>query len=124
MKNNSLFRRADIIIILILLAVTALLFTIKENTKINQAVIITDGITVDTVIFSEISQPCTKSYENGISVLIEKDGISVISSDCTGKNCINCGKLSNAGDMSVCIPNKTVIKVSGTKSNGTDAVTY
>ncbi len=124
MKNKALFKRADMIIIITLLLITVLLFTVKKNTKNTEAVIITDGVTVETVDFSKTLQPYTMDFENGISVLIEKDGISIISSDCSGKNCINCGKLTSSGDMAVCIPNKTVIKVSGTKNNRTDAITY
>ncbi len=124
MKIKNFFRRADIIIIMLVLLCAGLFYLINRGSQSTTAQIIIDGTLYETIDFSQAVSPYTKELGNGITLLIEKDGVSVISSDCYGKNCVNCKKLTRSGDTAVCIPNKTVIKVSGTNKAAPDAMTY
>ena len=63
-------------------------------------------------IFSKISEI---KIENGEAYFFE--------SDCKDKTCIKSGRLKNSGDVSACLPNKTVLSVKGEKTSF-DAVTY
>lgn len=124
MKAKNLIKKADIFIIVTVFLLAALLFLIINRGENAKALIIVDGVTVHETDISKIQEPFTLELENGITVQVGKNEISVISSDCYGKNCISCGKLTHPGDTAVCIPNKTVIKLTGTDKYAPDAVTY
>ncbi len=124
MKINKLIKKADIIIIALLLLTCILLLIIRNSEGDVTAEISIDGVTEYIIELQNVEKPYTADLGNGITVAVDKNGVSVLSSDCYGKNCINCGKLSKVGDMAVCIPNKTVIRLTGTDKNRPDAVTY
>ena len=46
-------------------------------------------------------------------VVIENDGVYVLKSDCPDEIEIKQGKIKNAGEMLVCLPNRLVIKIEG-----------
>lgn len=124
MKAEKIIKKADILIILAVIICSVLLFFAFNRSSDSSALIIIDGETVYETDISKVAEPFTLDLENGITVLIAKNEISVIASDCFGKNCISCGRLTHPGDTAVCIPNKTVIKLSGTAEKAPDAVTY
>ncbi len=49
-------------------------------------------------------------------ILVEKGRIRFESADCPDKVCVNTGWLEKPGDMAVCIPNRTLIKIERLKS--------
>ena len=124
MRNKHLIKKADIIIIAVILLIAVIFILPIKNTQNITAEIIVDGTLEHSINLNDISEEYTLELKNGIIISADKNEISVISSDCYGKNCINCGRLTKAGDMAVCIPNKTVIRLSGTQNSGPDAVTY
>lgn len=56
-------------------------------------------------------------------VLVERGRIRFLEADCPDKICVNTGWLSEKGDMAVCIPNSTMIKIEG-QSDKVDVVTH
>ena len=56
-------------------------------------------------------------------ILVENGRIKFEESDCPDKICVKTGWLSEKGDMAVCIPNSTLIKIEG-QSEKVDVVTY
>ena len=124
MRIKQLIKKADIIIVAVILLIAVIFIILVNNTGNITAEITVDGIPVQSIKLNEIKEAYTLDLGNGMMISAEKNGISVISSDCYGKNCISCGRLSEAGDTAVCIPNKTVIRLTGEKKNAPDAVTY
>ncbi len=49
-------------------------------------------------------------------ILVEKGRLRFESADCPDKVCVNTGWLEKPGDMAVCIPNRTLIKIERLKS--------
>lgn len=56
-------------------------------------------------------------------ILVERDRIRFLEADCPDKICVSTGWLSEKGDMAVCIPNSTMIKIEG-QSDKVDVVTH
>ena len=56
-------------------------------------------------------------------ILVERGRIRFLEADCPDKICVSTGWLSERGDMAVCIPNSTMIKIEG-QSDKVDVVTH
>ncbi|MCR5041684.1 MAG: NusG domain II-containing protein [Clostridia bacterium] len=53
-------------------------------------------------------------YEDGhVTVVSENGAVRVADSDCPDKTCVRTGRLSRAGDRAVCVPNRTVVELTG-----------
>ena len=57
------------------------------------------------------------------TILVEHEKISVSHASCPDKTCHNMGKISNSGEVIVCLPNKLIIKIENKKYDS-DGVTY
>ncbi len=116
--------KTDVILLIILSAVCALLFYLSFHSGKGKttAVIYEDGKITHTV---DLKNADNETMEiNGSRILIENGSISYLESDCADKTCIKFGKLSKAGDFAACIPNKTVIVITGEKEDSVDVITY
>ena len=81
-----------------------------------------DSQKVHTVDFKSTKQ----SYEleaGQCVILVEKDGVSFVRSDCPDKLCIKSMKMSRAGDTMACVPEKVVVVIKSDKTV-LDAVSY
>lgn len=56
-------------------------------------------------------------------ILVEKGRIRFEEADCPDKVCVKTGWLTKKGDVAVCLPNHTIIKIEG-DSNKIDGVAY
>jgi hypothetical protein len=43
---------------------------------------------------------------------------------CAHKTCMNMGRVSQAGQNLVCIPNRIAVTITGTSISGVDSITY
>lgn len=115
-EKMPLFARADIIIILLvaLLAIVSVLFMFGGNGSPEYVCVKLNGI-----VTSEYSLDRTGEYElsgeNGITLtlVIEKDGVSVRHAECPDKLCEKTGKISGAGQSIICLPAKISISLEG-----------
>ncbi len=56
-------------------------------------------------------------------VRVHQRSARVSYSDCPEKVCVKTGKIHRAGEMIVCVPNKVVVKIEGTRKNLFDVIT-
>lgn len=54
--------------------------------------------------------------EYNVYLLIESDGVSVISSDCPDKVCVGTGKITRAGQSIVCLPSHISVELKGSET--------
>lgn len=118
-------KRADALIILIVLTVSLCLFLSKyRQTDTKIAKVYQDGKLIHTV---ELEKSADR-YEIEIkgSVLVVENGeIYYKNSDCPDKLCEKFGHLSSNGDTASCVPNKTVVTVEAKESSFVgDIMTY
>jgi hypothetical protein len=57
------------------------------------------------------------------TIKIDHGAAQVIHSDCPEKVCVKTGKITHAGEIIVCVPNKVVVKIIGKQKNPFDVIT-
>ena len=119
--------KADALLIACLLLVALLFFAWKNSGAPAQTALVIYGEAQvqESIDLSDVTIPYDMTLENGFVLHIEKGKIAVAASPCTDKLCIHCGELTKDGDTAVCLPQRTIIKVSGEKTkNAPDIITY
>lgn len=104
------WRKGDFIIIalVILLAVGIWLFPFGRG-KATNVEIFSDGKLIYT---SPIDKPFEKEV-SGCTIALSGDEVRVVSSTCPDKVCVHTGKISEAGEIIVCVPNRVSVKLAG-----------
>ena len=111
--RNDLF----LIGILVLLAVGALLWFCLRRQKDNLIVkIYYHQELIQEIELSTLVEP--KEYvveaQNGsVVIIIESDGVFVLSSDCPDQICVHQGKITQSGQTITCLPNRVSIQLVG-----------
>ncbi len=87
--------------------------------------ILQDGVLTESISLSELTHPEERTITaNGKEnqILLEKDGVSMLSADCPDRLCVHQGKITNPSYPIVCLPNKLVIRLKGERANLPDAI--
>lgn len=126
MSRKLLNRRGAAVLIALLLTCAAV-FLVFYNMPVGTAAIVErGGEVILTQSLAALSEPKTVEIngENGITltVVFYPDGAQVENSACPDKLCVNCGKLTRAGETAICLPARVTLRLSG--GNGIDAATY
>ena len=111
------FKKNDLFLILILLALSVFLSLVCSLGAKggNTAVVIYDG---EEIASLPLSANTSHSIENEgrENLLVIEDGYARIdSASCPDKICVHHRKIQNAGETIVCLPNKVVVEIRGTK---------
>lgn len=115
-----LFRKRDLFLIagVLLAALLCYLWTIPKESA-SSIVIEQDGRTVSVIPLSDVQEP----YELEIggaypaTLLVEPDGVSFESASCPDKLCVRTGKLTQAGQIAVCLPARLTVRLQGPESS-------
>ena len=123
-KNRLPLLKGDMLLIVSLCLIIVLLFlpSFGDADEKLTAEIYHNGELVKTVSLSE-----TEGEEitvGNCELLIEKDGVSFIHSDCRDKLCIKRGKLKRKGDTMACVPEKVVAVIKGENKDDFHIATY
>ena len=125
MPNRTRIKKTDIILIAALLLLAGVLFALGRSGKSKTAAVTVDGKLLYSIPLDEVKEPYTITLENGVTLAVEPGSIRFAASDCRGQNCVNCGALRRAGQAAACVPNKTVITISGKPDkNAPDALSW
>jgi hypothetical protein len=95
-------------------------FSKSESLKVE---IYVDGEKLHSITLSEVTESYTLT-ENYCQLLIEKDGVSFVFSDCGDQLCVKRGKLKNQGDTMACVPEKVVVILKSDGKDKIDSVAY
>ncbi|MBO5937462.1 MAG: NusG domain II-containing protein [Clostridia bacterium] len=116
--------KGDIILIVSLIVISLVMFVLSFSGSENLvAEIYVDGERAHSIALSEVTESYTVN-ENYCQLLIEKDGVSFVFSDCGDKLCIKRGKLKNQGDTMACVPQKVVVILKADGKEKIDGVAY
>ncbi|MFY9197953.1 MAG: NusG domain II-containing protein [Acutalibacteraceae bacterium] len=130
MKSNKPFlKRADIILIVIVIFICIVLFLpnfLNRNSSA-VAVVYKNGKEVQRISLDSVA----KSYEINLGtepaniLLVEKGRICYKSATCHDKLCVKQGWLSKSGDTAACLPSKTLVVIEGQSSTDEpDIISY
>ena len=116
---------ADVILIIFALAVSGIwFFSVFVRAQPGAVVEIHDSAGLYQVICLDEDATVSVPGPLGDSVIkIANGGVSMLSSPCLGKVCINFGEIRYAGEVIVCIPNR-VYAVIRDGRNQPDAISY
>lgn len=128
MKLNDEIRKSitkgDIILVVSLIIVCVMLFTLSlGKTESLKAEIYVGGEKVHSIALNEVEESYTLN-ENYCQLLIEKDGVSFVFSDCGDQLCVRRGKLKKQGDTMACVPEKVVVILKSDGKEKIDGVAY
>lgn len=123
LDKNKKKRKHDIILGLILLSVASILFVIdltnvSSDTGNKKVVVSVDGKkTAEYPLKKDATYELSGSHL-GTNTLVIKSGKAYISeASCPDKQCMKQGKISRAGEMLVCLPNRVVVKIVDSKKD-------
>lgn len=87
------------------------------------AVITHRGREVERIVLSELTEERTLELEGDwqLTLRLSPEGVWVESSTCPGQDCLHTGRISQAGQSIVCLPEKVTVLLTG-GSGGPDAV--
>lgn len=122
----KLFKRTDLIIILVvLLSAAAISFPRFLNSDKLTAEVYVDGRLEETIDLSAVEKKykIVPNTEPKIEITVAKSEIYFSHAECKDKLCIKSGKLTSGGETAACLPARVVISVKSNK-NKTDIMTY
>ena len=121
--KHPFFKKADIILAVVLLIIGALgLLAFRPAEEAGAyAVITVDGEEVGRVKLSDDQDTVIETTYGSNTVSVQGGSVSVTQSDCRGGDCVRTGKISRGGQMIVCLPHHLTVLIEGPDS-GPDAV--
>lgn len=127
MKNAKGFfaklKKGDYAVVAVTLFISGLLFALSFSSGEKMtAQIYYNGEAFSTVNLYELEKSSCLTVGN-CTLLLERDGVTFLSSECEDRLCINRGKLKKAGDTMACVPERVSV-VLGAEKNEADAVVF
>lgn len=101
-------KKADIILLTVIIAFSLLLCLIPFNSKNGKTLVI--SVNNEEYARFPISEDKIITLQNN-TVIIEDGYVYMTSANCPDKVCINRGKINKKGETIICLPNKTVLEV-------------
>lgn len=124
MQNKK--RKNDIILIVIIIALSAMAFIlINSFSSSGNEVIIEQNLKQTAVLNINKNQEYNLYDNNGNicnTVLIKDGTVSMKYANCKDKICVNHNKISKNNESIICLPNKVVVTVLSDKNNDVDEV--
>ncbi len=121
--KRKLFKPVDIIAAAAVILCVIFIF-VKSSSDTRTAVITVDGKTVKTINLDNAENEIFSLDEvPDVTVEIKNGEIAFVNAKCHDKTCEKSGFLHFAGETAACLPNKTVITVTG-ENNKYDGVSF
>ncbi len=122
---SKYFKKADLILFIIILALSVLGFILlRKPASDNAQIEISIGGEVTEVHNLDTDAEYIIETEHGYNTIQVKSGqVRVISADCPNKDCLNFGAISKEGQIILCLPHKLAVRIIGGEE-GLDAVSY
>ena len=116
-----------LVVLAVVLFAGALVFLLRpsESSAVT-AVVTLDGQVVAQYRLDQLMEPVTLTLEEApypLTIQAEQGRICIAHSDCPSQDCVRTGWISHPGQQIICLPNRLVISLSGTETDGFDAVT-
>lgn len=127
MKDKNFLNKRDGLLFLGLFIIAALIFLVVELAPGGNTVVIEkDGEVVLSRNIYMLAEPeeIEITGHNGVKVkiLLEQNGVAVVSSTCPDLTCVKTGKIAKAGETAICLPARVSVRITG--QNTADAQTY
>ena len=113
--KNKLFRRIDALVLLAVALVSgALYFLLSPREAATSATVRYQGDVIDSFVLDKNEKTLEYTLREGtVRLLVNADGVRVLSSPCQGQNCVHAGAVNESGDAIVCLPLGFTVTLSG-----------
>ena len=119
-------RKADIILAIVLLVASfcSLILLRGNDVQDLKAVVYHEGKVIDSIDLSRSGEYSMtyELYDTFNTVHYEDGAVWMEDADCPGKDCMQFGKISKAGQVIICAPHKLLIQITG--GDGVDTAAY
>ena len=121
--KNKKKRKHDIILGLILLSVASILFVmdlthVSSDTGNKKVVVSVDGKKIaEYPLKIDATYELSGSHLGTNTLVIKSETAYISEANCPDKQCMKQGKISRAGEMLVCLPNRVVVKIVDSKKD-------
>ena len=121
---RDFFKKADIFLLLALLALgAASLFVLRHPGSAADTVTLTVDGELYGVYSLRLDREIHVNSEYGHNTVVIRDGtVSVVASDCPGKDCTHFSPISRPGQSILCLPHRLGIAIGGENELGADVV--
>ncbi len=126
MKKTALqLKKGDILLIIavVILCIVLFLSGVLSSRAGTVAKVYADGEIVKTIELNAVAEEYNFSVGE-VEFNVSKGEISFLSSDCRDGLCVSYGRLTRAGEVMACVPNRVVVVLSAQNSKQPHAVTY
>ena len=124
MKRFSV-KPADLIAAALILAIGLALFILRDRSERVTASVSVNGEVLYTFDLGQIREETRITLPNGVELELCPGAIGFASSPCRGQDCVRFGRLTKPGQAAACLPNRTLITLTGAPASDVpDAVSY
>ena len=122
---SKYFKKADVILLVIILALSVLGFVVLRKNSSSSSKI---EITVAGEIVKSVPLSANGTYniesDYGYNIIcVESGQVWVEDANCPNKDCERFGKISSEGQIILCLPHKLAVRIVGGEG-GSDAISY
>jgi heptaprenyl diphosphate synthase len=110
---RSLMRPADFAIFASLLAAIVTSFLVFTGEAGSTVLIHVDGAMIGRMRLSDNAVITVRGIRGDVCIEVRDRKVRVLTAECPNGVCVRTGWRGNAGDVIVCVPNKTVIRITG-----------
>lgn len=89
----------------------------------SSVVVEVEGRTVWKLNLDHASRTTVRGSRGPLTVEVVDGAVAVTKADCPNRVCMKTGWRSRSGDIIVCVPNRTIIRILGKKREGVHAIT-
>ena len=125
-RVNRYFNKYDILLAFcFIFSALMIMVCLKQvNAAGSFACVYVNGELKGRYLLTQDAEVTIDGYNNGHNVLVIKDGMAYMKeASCPDGLCIHQGKISRSEQSVVCLPNRIVIQIEGTKGGEYDAIT-
>ena len=125
-RKKLLFLLIPVLVIVTVSTVFFFVSFFSKSSSHRTAHIYLDGKLVESVDMETLKEPlekvirCGKGYN---TVRIDHDSVCVIDADCSGKDCVRSGKITQAGRPIACLPHHLLVIIQEEADTGYDGIT-
>lgn len=118
------FKKKDILLIVVILAVAGLAFLLHEVIGAKGANCVTVKVNGMLEGVYSLAQDQEIEINGGSNILVIKNGkADMIEADCPDKLCVKQKAVSKNHESIICLPNKVIVEVDSSENSDFDAVT-
>jgi len=113
-----------ILILLVVAASVSSFFIIAAIVPEGSSVLVeVDGVVTYKTDLRHESEFSVQGSRGELQIEVKGGGVRVVRAECPNKVCVRTGSRHRSGDIIVCVPNRTIVRIGTSKSGRIDAVT-